>query len=267
MSEVIFILGIAYLANQLKHIPKEFNIMNELFAICWIRAISTTLRYVLIFEYFNYDMLQRGPIIYIVSLLDASCSIVTGLIPLVMTYKPNQIIPFPINEDCISNFVVAIIMPTSMTHFYQYLQNLPDFEEALIIFGLHADIRIYMRMHDEHQVFSTEQIHSKAVQIFEDYIIEDCKWAIKQQSDGYLSNSIKHNSSESSTLFQASTSPIPDEILREIRAGFNNGKIRFMLNSGLFSDLYIFTLERLRQYYEQFKQSQEFGNLREEVIS
>ena len=62
-------------------------------------------------------------------------------------------------------------MPTSMTHFYQYLQNLPEYDEALIIFGLHADIRIYMRMYEQRDMFSKEQIHSKALQIFEDYII------------------------------------------------------------------------------------------------
>jgi len=57
------------------------------------------------------------------------------------------------------------------------------------------------------------------------------------------------------------------EILREIRAGYSNGKIRFILNNGLFSDLYIFALERLRRYYEEFKLSRQFIRLRDEVIS
>lgn len=86
LSEVLFILGIAYLAFKLKHIPKEFNIMNELFAICWIRTLTTSLRYVLIFEFFNSDMLQRGTLLYVATFLDASCAIVTGLVPLLMTY-------------------------------------------------------------------------------------------------------------------------------------------------------------------------------------
>jgi hypothetical protein len=107
------------------------------------------------------------------------CVGISGVYTINMTYKPNEIIPFPINEDCISNFVVAIIMPTSMTHFYKYLENLKDYDEALIIFGLHADIRIYMRIYDEKEFFTRDQIHSKAVEIFEDYIIEDCKWKIK----------------------------------------------------------------------------------------
>ena len=62
-------------------------------------------------------------------------------------------------------------------------------------------------------------------------------------------------------------SPLPIEILREIRAGYSQRKIRFVLNNGLFSDLYIFSLERLRQYYEQFKKSNSFVRLRDEVIS
>ena len=62
-------------------------------------------------------------------------------------------------------------------------------------------------------------------------------------------------------------SPIPIEILREIRAGYFKGKIRFVLNSGLFSDLYLFSLERLRTYYDQFKKSSAYAQLKDEVIS
>lgn len=130
--------------------------MQELFCICWIRAIAAAFRFYMIFFHFDSDLVQRGTILYFTSVLDLMCLMVTGLYTLVMTYRPNQIIPFPINEDCISNFVVAIIMPTSLTHFYQYLQNLEDFDEALIIFGLHADIRIYMRMHDERHLLTKE---------------------------------------------------------------------------------------------------------------
>jgi hypothetical protein len=73
---------------------------------------------------------------------------VSGIYLIWKTYQEDQIIPFPITEDCITNFEVAIIMPTSMTHFYSYLSRLPDCNEALIMFGLHADIRLYMRMID-----------------------------------------------------------------------------------------------------------------------
>lgn len=261
--EASIIFALTVFSYNLKHIPREFNVMNELFIIAWIRLIGFIGRYELLFYQFKDGTMQAGPIIYANVFLELMQILATGLYTLMLTYRPNQIIPFPINEDCISNFVVAIIMPTSMTHFYQFLQGLPDFDEALIIFGLHADIRIYLRMCDQEEYLSRDELHQQAVQIFEDYIIEDCKWSLGRHAGDFTSNKL---SSESSSAYRQ-VSPIPEEILREIRAGYQKSKIRFQLNSGLFSDLYIYTLERLRQYYEQFKQSREFMHLREEVIS
>ena len=37
-------------------------------------------------------------------------------------------------------------MPTSANYFYDYLENSPDNKEALIYFGLYADIRTYLRL-------------------------------------------------------------------------------------------------------------------------
>lgn len=227
--ESLVILALTLLSFNLKHIPREFNVMNELLAICWLRLIGLLMRFALLFFHFHDDpdtpekdkdvAMQAGPLIYAVVFLELMQIMATGLYTLVATYKPNQIVPFPINEDCISNFVVAIIMPTSMTHFYQYLQRLADFDEALIIFGLHADIRIYLRMCDEQQYVTRDQLHQKAVQIFEDYIIEDCKWSLRRQT-----NEATSNDTSSSYL---EVNPIPDEILREIRAGYVKSKIRF----------------------------------------
>ena len=70
----------------------------------------------------------------------------TGLRILYQTYKPNNIVPFPISSDVINSFQQAILMPLPTNHFYFYLENLPNFEEALIVFGLHADISIYNKM-------------------------------------------------------------------------------------------------------------------------
>ena len=51
------------------------------------------------------------------------------------------------------------------------------------------------------------------------------------------------------------TNPIPHEILNEIRAGYHQESkaIRFVLNEGLFTDLYMFAVARLRVYYDDFK--------------
>ena len=179
LYEIVLTAALLILAFQLRHIPNEFSIMTELFLIVWVRCITIGVRYFIIFWYVDSPFVQLGYIVYLTTLLDIAQMFITGVYTLRQTYKINQIIPFPINEDCICNFMVAIIMPTSMTHFYQYLQNLPEFDEALIIFGLHADIRFYMRMYEERDEFSRDMIHAKAVQIFEDYITEDCKWMIR----------------------------------------------------------------------------------------
>lgn len=167
------------LAFSLRAIPKEFSIMTELYIVIWLLLLKFILKYTELYYEFHSSFVFHGYLGFVCIALDVAIILTTGLYTLVMTYRPNQIVPFPINEDCISNFVIAIIMPTSMTHFYQYLQNLTEFDEALIIFGLHADIRIYMRMYEERAFFTTDQIHQKAVQIFEDYIVEDCKWTMK----------------------------------------------------------------------------------------
>lgn len=66
-------------------------------------------------------------------------------------------------------------MPLPTNHFYMYLENLPNFEEALIVFGLHADISIYNKMVEEAEEESKLEVcRIKAIEIFEDYIIEDC---------------------------------------------------------------------------------------------
>ena len=62
---------------------------------------------------------------------------------------------------------------------------------------------------------------------------------------------------------------MPKEILLELRAGYNprSKKLKFHLNQGLFSELYIFSIEKLKNYFENFKLSGEpFYLLRQEVI-
>lgn len=153
--------------------------MSEIVMITWVLIIEAIVRNNLAIFEIQSMFANEVDEAYIFIFFNFACMMISGMFLLRLSYQPNQIIPFPINEDCISNFVVAIIMPTSMTHFYQYLQNLDDYDEALIIFGLHADIRIYMRMYEEREFFTRDQIHNKAVQIFEDYIIEDCKWGMR----------------------------------------------------------------------------------------
>jgi hypothetical protein len=79
-----------------------------------------------------------------------------GIIFIYDSYKLNELVPYPTNEDCILNFEQAIITPTTMKYFYEFLENSDDYKEGLIIFSLHADIRIYMQMLDEKNIFSDD---------------------------------------------------------------------------------------------------------------
>ena len=172
-------------------------------------------------------------------------------------------------------------MPLSVKHFYNWLEQQDDKHEALIIFGLHSEIRIYMQMCDDKEQNygygekewkqAEAKIHAKALQIFEEYIIEDCTWSLKNFHPNLLTVrkgrvSINNFQAETPSLVHKNMSPIPTEILQEIRAGYRDGKLMFVLNNGLFSDLYIYTLERLRSYYNEFMADPDaFSYLKDEV--
>jgi hypothetical protein len=79
------------------------------------------------------------------------CLIATGIIPIKRSYSANAIIPFPINEECIKSLEMALLMPTSANYFYNYLENYCTDKDALIYFGLYADLRTYMRMCEEEE--------------------------------------------------------------------------------------------------------------------
>jgi hypothetical protein len=72
----------------------------------------------------------------------------TAIEPLLASYSANAIIPFPINEECIKTLEMALLMPTSANYYYEYLETLCGSEknkDALVYFGLYADIRTYLR--------------------------------------------------------------------------------------------------------------------------
>ena len=89
------------------------------------------------------------------------CMIVTGVMLLRQTKNANaDIVPFVANNECINDFELAIIMPQPMMHFYWYIENrMEEYHEPLFIFGLHSEIRTYMRMNEQRDIFSENQIH------------------------------------------------------------------------------------------------------------
>ncbi len=87
----------------------------------------------------NYFLVARGLL----------CLFFTAILPIKRSYNPNSIIPFPINEECIKSLEMALLMPTSANYFYDYLENSCENKDALIYFGLYADIRTYLRLYED----------------------------------------------------------------------------------------------------------------------
>jgi hypothetical protein len=92
-----------------------------------------------------------GSVQYLNILRGVLCLVPTGILPIKRSYSPNAIIPFPINEECIKSLEMALLMPTSANYFYNYLENYCSDKDALIFFGLYADLRTYMRMCEEQE--------------------------------------------------------------------------------------------------------------------
>lgn len=163
----------------MRKIPTEFSMMPELGDIAIIRLIKMGFGYTILI--WDFDDMFYTNLIYILLYVffDFLCLWRSGYKYFRETYSPNDIMPYPITKECISNFDLAIIMPTTVSHFYEFLQRHQEFKEALIMFGLHSDIRVYMAMNDESEYYSNKEIHDQAVHIFEDYIVEDCKWTLR----------------------------------------------------------------------------------------
>jgi hypothetical protein len=298
-----------YLAYEMSDMRREFSIRNELLIVItiWVLNDLFYLTAILKILYGNDDITKEmlkedrlgGPFLnysrylYIQSLLLALLIVETGLRNVRRSYKPNEVAPYPLNNEAIRNFDLAVTKPSSMKQFFNYLEALPDFREPLIMYGLHYDIVEFNEMVAKGEEHKT--LHAKAVDIFDQYIVEDCQWQLEATTEinevisgripssasGFTYNSradeINNTRYQMSVDVRTSTceaemlhyNSIPVEILDEIRSGYmqDTKTIHFLLNEGLFTDLDVFAVERLRIYYDQFKDSgRPFNRLRREVV-
>lgn len=125
----------------------------------------------------TFSVFDRSRYLYFIAAFQMMILFETGIRILHLSYKPSSsIMPFPISLDVINSFQQAILMPLSTNHFYLYLESLQNYEEALIIFGLHTDITLFNKMVEESAGGDMEECRIMAIQIFEDYIVEDCRF-------------------------------------------------------------------------------------------
>lgn len=91
--------------------------------------------------------------------------------PIRGTYKPNDIIPFPLNEEVINNVESAMTHTISADYFYNFLYiDLRDIN-SLSIYALYSDLRMFNIMCDS-KSYSYGEIRILTNQIFKDYILE-----------------------------------------------------------------------------------------------
>lgn len=163
------------------------------------------------------------------------CLYMTAVRPLRQSYNPNAVTPFPLNEECIKSLEMALLVPTSADYFYNFLENQCEDKDALIYFGMYADLRTYLRMVED---YMDDKVMMKQVdQIYSDYISEQREWNIY----------------------------IPEDILNELRQKMKEGRVPTQLDESLFNNLYVYTLDILDGYYREFQQTKLFEELIDEV--
>lgn len=177
-----------YLAYEMSDMRREFSIRNELLIVItiWVLNDLVYLTAILKILYGNDDITKQmlkedrlgGPFLnysrylFIQVFFLTLLIVETGLRNIRRSYKPNEVAPYPLNNEAIRNFDLAVTKPASMKQFFNYLEALPDFREPLIMYGLHYDITEFNEMVAKGEDHKT--LHAKAVEIFEQYIIEDC---------------------------------------------------------------------------------------------
>jgi hypothetical protein len=137
---------------MLRNIQEDFSLTGEFLIVTFMQlAVDFIIFFFLIVDptagisssnNLQYLMIVRGLVLLWI----------TAIKPLRASYTSNAIIPFPINEECIKTLEMAMMMPTSANFFYEYLETLCGQErnkDALVYFGLYADIRTYLRMLEE----------------------------------------------------------------------------------------------------------------------
>jgi hypothetical protein len=246
----IFDALLMILIYALRKVQAEFSMTSELLTVTLVQFVVGFIIYFYLVvvpeslvsrtNAIQYIMLARGFIFLYVSAIK----------PLRESFSANAIIPFPINEECIKTLEMALLMPTSANYFYEYLETLCNSEktkDALVYFGLYADIRTYLRLVEE-QGAELNELRAFAQQILVDYV-----------GDGGFGIKPKQWEVE-----------IPAEVLSEMRSimdPLNPGRLSddATPDEHLFSSLYYFVLDVLEAYYKDFQRSRKYEQLKDEV--
>ena len=220
---------------MLRNIHDEFSINTEIRAMTTLLFITDTLYISCLIFFYDTYFVVLGFCEYFTVTLCLSLLYITAIKPVRLSYKPNPIVPFPLNQDCIESLESAMMMPDSSQKFYEFINDLGDVRGITLI-ALYADLRIYMNMVSDG--LGNDQLHAQAMVIYKDYVVQDNTYEME-----------------------------PNEIIDDLRAGYDERKkeISYPIDGELFQALYDFCIGALEVYYAVFKKSDRFEELRDEV--
>ena len=219
----------------MREVEDHFKITKELRVTITTLFITDFLYCGCLLWFYTSAFVILGFVEYIQVALNLILLYITAFKPVRQSYKTNFIVPFPINDEMISELNSAMLMPISSKYFHDYLENELDDMQALSLFSLYVDLRIFYNMLGDSNT-KYKALKEQAKTIFNDYVVPNCVYDIPQ-----------------------------NEIIRDLRSGFVNGEITFDVNADLFLDMQDFANSGLTVFYQLFMKSEKFTELKEEV--
>jgi sulfur relay (sulfurtransferase) DsrC/TusE family protein len=142
--------------------------------------------------------------------------------------------PIPPNRENIESVEMVLHIPIAVDYFYDFLQN-REVEEEIHVFALYIDLRMYDKAcSDNEGPLEKRQI---ATDIFDHYF--------KEEAELFVS--------------------LEPQVARKFNAKFSQIDRDEMLNEYLFIEVYAFVLDKLREFYTDFKKSDSFRMLEDDI--
>jgi hypothetical protein len=142
--------------------------------------------------------------------------------------------PIPPNRECIETVDMVLHIPIAVDYFYDYLMN-RETEEQIHWFALYIDLRMYDNACSDEQ--SYQEKYEIATTIFDQYLKDDAKYFVE----------------------------LDPQVKRKFALKFNQVEKEEALNEYLFIEVYAYVLDKLREYYAEFRESDAFRMLDEDI--
>lgn len=132
-----------------RKVSLQFRAGKELQVVCLILAITFNFNDAALLFMNTTNFVVLGYFIYIYLFASLMCLYFTALEPIADSYETSQIIPFSLNQECLTNFESAVIQETSSQYFFDYLSKDLKSKRGVTLFALYADLRRFMILCDE----------------------------------------------------------------------------------------------------------------------